>query len=97
MIYDLRLTICSSRREEALISLRESRSSVRSEIFVARASSKSLKPRRGGITRGIQLGSDMQMLGDVAPTELCSIGGDGNYKYAAPDGAICDVQHRRTV
>ena len=100
---------CSRRREEAERSYRSSRgnealsfpaescSSVRSGIFVARASSKNLKPRRGGIIWEILRRGETRALGDVAPTELCSIGGDVDYKYTAPDGAIYSGQYRRTL
>ena len=64
-------------------------SSVRSEIFIEHAPSMTLKPRRGDIILEIARRGVKQAFRDVTPTELCSIGGDGNYKYAAPDGAIC--------
>jgi len=108
MIYDLRFTICRSRREEAdsfhstrgheaQILYEASRSSIRSEIFVARTSSKDLKPRWGGIIGQIRRRRMKDTFRDVAPTELCGTDGGHLYKYAAPDGAIRPRQHWRTV
>src|SRR5436190_14434983 len=108
MIYDSGLTICRSRREEAdsfrstrgheaQILYEASRSSIRSEIFVARTSSKDFESRRGGIIGQIRRRRMKDTFRRVAPTELCGTDGGHIYKYAAPDGAIRQRQRWRTV
>src|SRR5256885_790799 len=108
MICDSGLTICRSRREEAAsfrstrghegqILYEASRSSIRSEIFVARTSSMDLRPRRGGIIGQIRRRRMADTFRDDAPTELCGSAGGHLYKYAAPDGAIRQRQRWRTV
>lgn len=85
----------SRRGNEAQIFPSASRSSVRSEIFVAHVSAMNFKPRRGGIIWETLRRYLKHTFRDAAPTELCFVGGGDDYKYDAPDGAIREHGNQR--
>jgi len=71
---------------EGVLSACKRDSSVRSDIFIAKASEKDIKPHRGGIFV-VASPTVRKRMEDVAPMGLLMISGNEGYKYSAPDGA----------